>query len=142
MSKSEGKNADFDSSPRPSPRSTKRGRIILWGRFPGVGARGHRTNPGLISFAPSGQVSFRLQFIPARQASLSNQRASALISGSKLCVQFDTSPRALSPIEAERVNWFAVHYGPVTITTRKPTSESGQFAKRKNREADRLDELS
>jgi hypothetical protein len=33
-------------------------------------------------------------------------------------------------------------YGPVTSTTRKPTSESGQFAKRKNREADRQDELS
>ncbi len=26
------------------------------GRLPGVGARGQRTNPGLISFAPMGQV--------------------------------------------------------------------------------------
>jgi hypothetical protein len=77
---------------------------------------------------PVGQVNFRLHFIPARRVSPFNQRASALISGSKLCVQFDTSPRALSPIEAERVNWFAVHYGPVTSTTRKPTSESGQFS--------------
>jgi hypothetical protein len=34
------------------------------------------------------------------------------------------------------------HYGPVTSTTRKPTSESGDNAKRKSREADRQDELS
>jgi hypothetical protein len=33
----------------------------IMGRFPGVGARRHRANPGLISVAPLGQVSFRLR---------------------------------------------------------------------------------
>ena len=36
------------------------------GRLPGVGARRHRTNPGLIAFAPLGQVSFRLRQTSAR----------------------------------------------------------------------------
>ena len=39
--------------------------------------------------------------------------------------------------KAKRSEALALHYGPVASTTRKPTSESGQFAKRKNREAER-----
>jgi hypothetical protein len=39
--------------------------------------------------------------------------------------------------------WFRLKapYGSMTSTTRKPTSESGQVAKRKSREAERQDEL-
>ena len=37
------------------------------GRSPGVDARRHRTNPGLSSVAPLGQVSFRLRQTSARQ---------------------------------------------------------------------------
>ena len=43
----------FDSSPQPSPRSARRGRIILWDVNPGLCPLA-RPDPGLLSFAPTG----------------------------------------------------------------------------------------
>ena len=62
----------FDSSPRPSPRSARRGRIILW-RLTQGGTAFHCAYPGLFSFGLSAlsicSPLTRLRQTSARQAS-------------------------------------------------------------------------
>jgi hypothetical protein len=66
--------------------------IYFVGRFSGVGARRHRTDPGLISFAPMGQASFRLHQTSARQIGFAKFLKSVFI-GVHPWLKFFASPR-------------------------------------------------